>query len=90
MAGLARSRWSAPRDLADAVAELAIRADLAVAERDGRLDEVEDELFRFGRVLDSNGDLALALGDTRAAPTSASRWSTACWTARWTRPRTAW
>jgi F-type H+-transporting ATPase subunit delta len=65
VAGLVRSRWSAPRDLADAVAELSIRADLAVAERDGKLDDVEDELFRFGRLLDSNGDLALALGDAR-------------------------
>lgn len=67
VAGLVRSRWSAPRDLADAVAELAVRADLAVAERDGKLDDVEDELFRLGRVLDSNGDLALALGNTRVA-----------------------
>jgi F-type H+-transporting ATPase subunit delta len=50
---------------ADAVATLAIRADLAVAERDGRLDEVEDELFRLGRLLDSNGDLALALANGR-------------------------
>ncbi|GAA2066734.1 F0F1 ATP synthase subunit delta [Catenulispora yoronensis] len=67
VAGLARSRWSAPRDLSDSVAALSVRADLAVAERDGKLDEVEDELFRLGRVLDSNGDLALALGDTRVA-----------------------
>ena len=65
VAGLARSRWSAPRDLADAVANLAVRADLAVAERDGKLDDVEDELFRLGRLLDSNGDLALALADGR-------------------------
>src|SRR6478609_3596993 len=28
VAGLARSRWSAPRDLADAVADLSMRADL--------------------------------------------------------------
>jgi F-type H+-transporting ATPase subunit delta len=65
VAGLVRSRWSAPRDLADGVAYLAVRADLAVAERDGKLDEVEDELFRLGRLLDSNGDLALALADGR-------------------------
>lgn len=65
VSGLVRSRWSAPRDLADAVADLAVRTDLAAAERDGKLDEVEDELFRLGRVLDSNGDLALALADGR-------------------------
>ena len=65
VAGLARSRWSAPRDLADAIADLSVRADLAAAEQEGKLDEVEDELFRLGRLLDSNGELALALGDTR-------------------------
>jgi F-type H+-transporting ATPase subunit delta len=65
VAGMVRSRWSAPRDLADAVADLAVRADLAVAERDGKLDDVEDELFRLSRLLDSNGDLALALADGR-------------------------
>jgi F-type H+-transporting ATPase subunit delta len=65
VAGMARSRWSAPRDLADAVAHLAVRADLAIAERDGKLDDVEDELFRLSRLLDSNGDLALALADRR-------------------------
>ena len=65
VAGLVRSRWSSPRDLADATADLAVRADLAVAERDGKLDDVEDELFRLSRVLDSNGALALALADGR-------------------------
>ena len=66
VSGLARSRWSAPRDLADSVATLAVRADLAVAERDGKLGDVEDELFRLGRVLDSNGELAMALSSDRA------------------------
>jgi F-type H+-transporting ATPase subunit delta len=69
VAGLARSRWSQPRDLADAVAILATRADLAQAERDGKLSEVEDELFRFGRILDSNSELAQAL----SARTSSER-----------------
>ncbi len=63
VAGLCRSRWSQPRDLADAVALLAVRADLAAAERDGKLGEVEDELFRLGRILDSNGELAQALSE---------------------------
>ena len=61
VAGLCRSRWSQPRDLADSVATLAVRADLAEAERDGKLSEVEDELFRFGRILDGDGELAQAL-----------------------------
>lgn len=66
VAGLVRSRWSAPRDLADAVALLASRADLAQAEKDGKLDEVEDEVFRLKRILDSNGELALALSERTA------------------------
>jgi F-type H+-transporting ATPase subunit delta len=61
VAGLCRSRWSQPRDLADAVATLAVRADLAEAERDGKLGEVEDELFRLGRILDGSGELSQAL-----------------------------
>ena len=67
VAGLCRSRWSRPRDLADSVATLAVHADLAIAERDGRLDTVEDELFRLGRILDGNGELASALS-TRISP----------------------
>ena len=63
VAGLCRSRWSQPRDLADAVATLAVRADLAIAERDGKLSDVEDELFRLGRILDGNGELASALSE---------------------------
>ena len=34
-----------------------------VAERDGRLDEVEDELFRFGRAVSGSGELSVALTD---------------------------
>jgi len=60
---LVRSRWSAPRDLADAVEALGQRAALAVAERGGMLDEVEDELFRFGRILAAEPRLRLLLED---------------------------
>jgi F-type H+-transporting ATPase subunit delta len=67
VAGLVRSRWSQPRDLADAVAVLATRADLAQAEKDGKLSDVEDELFRFGRILDANGELAQALSTRTSA-----------------------
>lgn len=64
---LVRSRWSGSRDLADAVEALGQRAALGVAERDGTLDEAEDELFRFGRILDAQPRLRLLLED-RAAP----------------------
>ncbi|MGH4026514.1 MAG: F0F1 ATP synthase subunit delta, partial [Pseudonocardiaceae bacterium] len=60
---LVGSRWSRPRDLVDGIEELARQALLALAERDGSLSDVEDELFRFGRILDAEPSLALLLGD---------------------------
>ncbi|MGI5348774.1 F0F1 ATP synthase subunit delta [Streptomyces sp. CA-250714] len=72
VSGMVRSRWSAPRDLVDAVEELADLADLVAAERDGSLDDVEDELFRFGRTAASTPDLRAALA-SRTAGTEAKR-----------------
>src|SRR5581483_10133527 len=60
------SRWSRPRDLVDGVEELARQALLAQADRDGSLDDVEDELFRFGRILVAQPQLATLLGDETA------------------------
>jgi F-type H+-transporting ATPase subunit delta len=57
------SRWSRPRDLVDGIEELAWQALLASAGRDDSLDEVEDELFRFGRILVAQPRLAALLGD---------------------------
>ncbi|MGV9566671.1 F0F1 ATP synthase subunit delta [Streptomyces sp. NPDC003480] len=70
LAGMARSRWSQPRDLVDALEELANLADLTGAEKAGALDDVEDELFRFGRIISSNTELRAALTD-RAVGASA-------------------
>ncbi|MEU3984688.1 F0F1 ATP synthase subunit delta [Streptomyces sp. NPDC026672] len=67
VAGLVRSRWSQPRDLVDVLEELADVADLTAAQRTGRLDGVEDELFRFGRIVASNTELRAALTDRTAA-----------------------
>jgi F-type H+-transporting ATPase subunit delta len=63
VAGLASARWSASRDLADAAEELAVRALVIAAERARKLDDLEDELFRFGRVVAGQPDLRLALSD---------------------------
>ena len=60
---LARSRWSEPRDVVDAVEELAVEAALQQAEAEGSLDEVEDELFRFGRIVDREPALRASLTD---------------------------
>ena len=51
LAGLVRSRWGAPSDLTDAVEALAVQAVLAAAQRADRLESVEDELFRFSRLV---------------------------------------
>jgi len=54
-------RWSSGRDFVDAVDQLAAEALFTIAEREGRIDAVEDELFRFGRAVSSSGDLFFAL-----------------------------
>lgn len=65
---LVRARWSGPRDLADAAELLGRRTALGVAEREGTLDDVEDQLFRFGRILAGEPQLRLALEDRRSDP----------------------
>lgn len=57
-------RWSTPWDLADALEILGDDALLAAAEQDGQLDTVEDELFRFERILADSGELGSALDES--------------------------
>jgi F-type H+-transporting ATPase subunit delta len=66
---LVGARWSRSLDLIDGTEALARRATLAVAEADGTLDGVEDELFRFGRILDREPELSALLADA-ATPES--------------------
>lgn len=63
LSDLVTARWSRTIDLVEAVEVLARRATLAVAEKDGSLAEVEDELFRFGRILDREPRLGALLVD---------------------------
>jgi len=63
LAEAAGQRWSSPWDLADSLEILADDALLSVAERQDELDEVEDELFRFERILGDAGELAAALDE---------------------------
>lgn len=67
VAGLARSRWSAPKNLAHALDVLAVDAVLASAQARGALVTVEDELFRFERILVAERELRLALSDREAS-----------------------
>ena len=64
VAAAVAERWSRPVDLVNALEALARNAALASAEKSDRLDEVEDELFRFGRILDREPELAGLLADT--------------------------
>ncbi|MFD7433362.1 F0F1 ATP synthase subunit delta [Streptomyces sp. NPDC059861] len=66
VSGMVRSRWSQSRDLVDALEELANTADLTAAQQGGTLDSVEDELFRFGRIVASSTELRAALTDRKA------------------------
>jgi F-type H+-transporting ATPase subunit delta len=59
----AGARWSRPADLLTAVEELGSEALLASEQAAGALDEVEDELFRFSRIVDRTPRLSLALSD---------------------------
>jgi len=56
-------RWSANSDLAGAIEHVARLALLERAEREDKEDEVEDQLFRFSRILDAQPRLAILLGD---------------------------
>ncbi|GAA2885288.1 F0F1 ATP synthase subunit delta [Streptosporangium fragile] len=65
-------KWTRSGDLAAALERLGVVAAAAEAEAQSRLDDVEDELFRFGRIVASNLDLSRALTDP-ASPEAAKR-----------------
>ena len=64
------ARWSNDADLVDAVEQLGAQAAFTVAETEGVLDRVEDELFTFSRAVDGSPELQLALTDP-SVPASA-------------------
>ena len=58
-----RQSWATGHDLADGLRRLGRTALFLGAERSGQLDEVEDELFRFERIVDAAPELSLLLDD---------------------------
>ncbi len=64
---VARQRWSHPIDLVDAFTALATEAALDAADARGELDSVEDDLFRFGRIVGGDRELARILSDRKAS-----------------------
>jgi F-type H+-transporting ATPase subunit delta len=58
------SRWATSGDMVDALEQLAVEAMVLAAEADDTLDDLEDGLFRFGRVVAAQPDLRAALDST--------------------------
>ncbi len=56
-------RWSSSRDLVDALEDLAVTAAFLQAQKDGELDRVQDELFRFDRAVAASPELRATLTD---------------------------
>lgn len=60
-------RWAGSLSFADALERQGIRAELRAAATDGQLDTVEDELFRFSRLVAGDNALRAAIAD-RSVP----------------------
>jgi F-type H+-transporting ATPase subunit delta len=63
VAEAATLRWAGGRTFAAALERQAVRAQLIVADRRGELEDTEDQLFRFARLVESNPELRNLLGD---------------------------
>jgi F-type H+-transporting ATPase subunit delta len=63
VAEAATLRWAGGRTFAAALERQAVRGQLVAAERRGGLEDTEDQLFRFGRVVESDPDLRNVLAD---------------------------
>ena len=61
-------RWSTPWDLCDALESAGDDALFAAAEKGRQLDTVEDELFRFERIIQGDGSLVALLDEPGVDP----------------------
>ncbi|MDT4918773.1 MAG: F-type H+-transporting ATPase subunit delta [Pseudonocardiales bacterium] len=61
-------RWSTPWDLTDALEGAGDTALFAAAEKQQKLDPVEDELFRLERILQAEGEVAALLDEFTVDP----------------------
>lgn len=60
-ANAAALRWSNPGEIADAIENLAIEAEATSADKNNELEQLENQLFDFARVLRANPELRQAL-----------------------------
>ena len=65
VADVVRLRWVRSIDLTDGIERLAVIATVASVEASGGLDDLEDELFRFERIVEAQPQLRGALVDRR-------------------------
>lgn len=70
--GAAGLRWSSTADFVDAIETLGVQTLFTIAENEDSLDDVEDELFRFGRVVERESRLRSLLSNARI-PNDAKR-----------------
>jgi F-type H+-transporting ATPase subunit delta len=68
LADVVALRWPDPTALVEAIEGLAAQAAFLVAEQEGHLDAVEDELFVFSRAVSGSADLQMALTDPSVGP----------------------
>jgi len=64
MIQLVALRWSRTSDVVHAVEQLAVEAEATAANSDDSLDQVEEELFSFSKVLIANNDLRQVLNSS--------------------------
>jgi F-type H+-transporting ATPase subunit delta len=63
VAATVRAHWASSSDMTDALEQLAMEAYAISAEEQGQLDDLEDELFRFSRVVATEPELRAALSE---------------------------
>lgn len=67
---VAVQRWSDPTSMVEAIEQLAAQAAFLRAQSEGRLDDVEAELFAFSQAVGQSADLQMALTDPSVGPTA--------------------
>ena len=72
VADAAAAHWATAGDLADGLEQLAIEALTAAAQHAGTLDDLEDDLFRFGRVVSASTGMRSVLTGSAASDAKAS------------------
>ena len=64
VAATVRAHWASSGDMTDALEQIAVEAFAFAAENQGQLDDLEDDLFRFNRVVVTQPELRAALTES--------------------------